>query len=388
MSRISRVALSILVGAVVLVGTLPSPSAVYAAPGADMVVDKEASVTEVPVDGLITFTITARNQGTATAEHVRVRDTRIDPELIITAGPTTTGGLECRMDATNNLYCHKRSFAVGAEATVTFTARAPEEACALVRNRAETEADNEPAANRDNNLSPFVAVHMTGCPPDTTPPSGSIVINRGQPIAWGPKVLLSLSVSDDRTGDRSILMRLSNSPQTSGGRLVLATGEAYVPLRRWNLSSTDKGGTAATGLKSAYAQFRDRAGNWSGVFNDSIQMRNDAPNSCAGASTRLPRAKDVTFHETVYPRADADWFKFRLTSRRAVTVSIGQLAGNFTLALAGGGCGTIARSDHLGTHGEVIRRTIGPGTYFVRVGGFRPTTESVRPYSIRFDTQP
>jgi uncharacterized repeat protein (TIGR01451 family) len=386
-SRLPRVGVSALVSAAVLVSTATSPAPVHAAPGADMVVTKEASVSEVPVDGLITYTITARNAGTARAENVRVRDTRIDRELIIISGPTMTGGLSCRKTATNDILCNKRRFEPGASATVTFTARAPVEACVLVRNRAETEAANEPAANTTNNVSNFVSVRMTGCPPDTTPPTGSVLINRGQPIVWGPKVLLSLNVSDDRTGDKSILMRLSNSSEASAGRLVHAVGEAYVPARRWSLISPDKGGTGATGQKSVFAQFRDRAGNWSPVFSDSIEMRSDAPNSCAVAAPGPRRALDVTFRETIYPRRDVDWFKFRLSSRRAVVISVGQLPANFSLALAGSRCGILVRSDRLGTAPEVIRRTLGPGLYFVRVRGARITTESVRPYTIRFDTR-
>ena len=97
-SRLSRFGLSILASAVVLVGALPSPPAVHAAPGPDMVVEKSASVSEVPIDGEITYTITARNVGTEDATGVRIRDTRIDPELIITAGPTATPGMDCRFE--------------------------------------------------------------------------------------------------------------------------------------------------------------------------------------------------------------------------------------------------------------------------------------------------
>lgn len=383
--RLPQLGLTAIASAIVIVGTLPSPSAVNAATGPDVVVEKQASVSEVPVDGLITYTITARNVGTADADGLRIRDTRIDPELIITAGPTTSAGLSCTMEA-NNLFCHKRTIAAGAEATVTFTAQAPEEACVLIRNRARVRAENEPAANATNNVSEFVSVRMSGCPPDTTPPTGSVVINRGQPIAWGPSVLLSLGVSDDRTGDKSILMRLSNG--FSAGHLVNPANEGYVPTRRWSLTNPDRGGTAATGPKSVFARFRDRAGNWSPVVNDDIVMRADAPRHCQTAATRPRRALDVTFRETIYPLGDVDWFKFRLSTRRDVVIGLSHLPANFTLALAGGRCGIIARSDHPGRQAEAIRRTLGPGLYFVRVQGATAATQSVRPYRIRFDTQP
>ena len=385
-ARLSRFGLSALAGAIAIFASLPSPQVARAAGGADMVVEKQASASEVPVDGQFTYTITARNVGTATANGVRVRDTRIDKELIVTSGPTTTGGLICRIDAENNLLCRLRHLAPGAEVSVSFTVRAPEAACVLIRNRSTTAARNEPAANTTNNTSAFVSVRMTGCPPDTTPPTGSVRINRGQPIAWGPNVLLSLGVTDDRTGDKSILMRLSNA--FSAGRMVNPLNQGYVPSRRWSLTNPDRGGTSATGEKSVYARFRDRAGNWSAVVNDTILMRADAPRSCSVAAARARRPLDRTLHETVYPRTDIDWFKFRLTSRRDVTISLGQLPANFDLALAGGGCGVIARSERLGTQRDIIARTLGPGLYFVRVEGARDVIESVRPYAVRFDTQP
>jgi uncharacterized repeat protein (TIGR01451 family) len=385
-SRLSRFGLSILASAVVLVGALPSPPAVHAAPGPDMVVEKSASVSEVPIDGEITYTITARNVGTEDATGVRIRDTRIDPELIITAGPTATPGMDCRFEGVNNLFCHKRTMAAGGQAVITFTARAPVEACVLIRNRARVRAENEPAANTENNLSAFATVRMTGCPPDTTPPTGSVVINRGQPIAWGPSVLLSLGVSDDRTGDKSILMRISNA--TSSGSLVDPFKQPYVPSRRWSLTNPNAGGTAGTGPKSVFARFRDRAGNWSAIVDDDIVMRADAPRRCSTAATRGRRALDVTLRETVYPAGDVDWFKFRLTNRRSVVVTLTHLPANFSLALAGHRCGILVRSDRFGTSTEAIRRTLGPGLYFVRVQGTSTATQSIRPYRVRFDTQP
>jgi uncharacterized repeat protein (TIGR01451 family) len=387
-SRLSRAAICALAMVIALIAALPSPGPVRAAPGADMVVQKEASVSQVPVDGEFTYTITASNVGTATAQHVRVRDTRIDPALVVTAGPTTTGGLSCEIDPQNNLLCRKATMAPGTSATVTFTVRAPEAACVFIGNRAVTAASNEPAANTGNNVSAAVAVRMTGCPPDTTPPTGSIVINGGQPVAWGPLVQLSLVAQDDRTGDRSLVMRVSNSAAVTDGLLVHTVTEGYLPVRRWSLSNAARGGTASLGLKRVHAQYRDRDGNWSPVFSDGIRMRADAPNRCATATSSAPRALNFTFGETVYPSVDSDWFKFRLRARRAVVIRLGSQPANLKLLLAGRTCNLLASSDHVGTAPEVIRRTLAAGTYFVRVAGATSRTQSVRPYTIRFDTSP
>lgn len=362
-----------------------------AATGPDLVVTKEASVTEIPVDGEITYTIIARNVGTALATSVRIRDNRIDRELIITSGPTVVGQdpdspMVCSINAFNNLLCRKKDLAPGASATVTFTAQAPEEACTLVRNRAQTGARNEPLANQGNNVSNFVSVKMTGCPPDTTAPTGSVLINGGATVVWGRQVRLSLDVRDDRTGDPSIMTRISNSPGVSGGQLVNAVTEPYAPTRGWSLTDPARGGTPTTGQKTVYVQYRDRAGNWSSPSSDTILMRRDAPGTCGRALARPARRLNVSVHEQIFPRGDVDWFKLRLRSRTEVTVRLGQLPANYALALANSSCDIRAASNNPGRQAEVIRRTLPAGRYVVRVRGSLERANSLQPYLLRFST--
>lgn len=374
--------------ATALILSLTTATAVQATvPGADMVVSKSASVSEIPVGGEITYTLVAQNVGTAPATGVRVRDTRIDQQLIITAPPVADNpAMTCTMDEMNNLVCRMPQLNPGASVTINFTAQAPEAACVRVRNRARASSTNEPIENRDNNLSAFVSVKLNGCPPDTTPPTGSVSINDGTVVSWGAVVRLSLNVNDDRTGDASMLMRISNSPEVSGGRLVHATGEPYKPTRRWSLTDPDNGGVPGTGEKTVYVQYRDLAGNWSPVFSDSIQVRRDAPNSCLGAADTTGRPLDRGFRDALFPRGDVDWFKFRLLSQTQVTIRLSQLPLDYRLTLFNGSCQQIARSNNPGTTAETIQRTLPRGRYFIRVDTWFRGLASVQPYLVRINT--
>ena len=91
---------------------------------------------------------------------------------------------------------------------------------------------------------------------DATPPTGNIVVNGGAAVTNSTSVTLSLSASDAGSGVTQ--MRFSNNNVTWSG------WEAFSARRTaWNLTSGD-------GTKTVYAQFRDAAGNTSGVRSDSI----------------------------------------------------------------------------------------------------------------------
>jgi uncharacterized repeat protein (TIGR01451 family) len=386
--RAHRVPLSafLLIGlsALLLAGPLVVGVARAAVPGPDLAITKSATPTEVAIGGEITYTIQVWNEGNAQANGVRVRDTSIDPELNVNAASLTTTRGECSFDARDNLSCKMMRLPVGEVVTINFSATAPEEACPFVRNQARVGAKNEPVENRTNNVTPHVKVKIMECPPDITPPSGSISINRGALTAWGSRVLLSLNATDDRTSRRHIRMRVSNSPAlTADGRLVHATTESLASERRWSMTNPATGGTPVGGEKTVYVQFSDRAGNWSSAFSDSIRMRRDAANTCSGAKLQRRRPLNVAFREQIFPRADVDHFKFRLASRKDVTIRLGNLPLNYRLALLNNSCQRLAFSDNRGTGTEVIRRTLRAGTYVVRVGSTSVNLFSISPYALK-----
>jgi hypothetical protein len=106
---------------------------------------------------------------------------------------------------------------------------------------------------------------------DALAPSGTISINGGAPATTSADVSVAVPATD--AGSGMSLVRLSNSSATTGG--VLTTGTTYVypggtATLPWTLSAGD-------GTKTVYVQWRDAAGNWSNVSNDTIDIDQTAP---------------------------------------------------------------------------------------------------------------
>ena len=282
-----------------------------------------------------------------------------------------------------NLVCRISALNPGASVRIDLTMRAVEAACSRVLNRANVSAANEPSANASNNTTPTVRVDIAGCPADTQPPTGSVSINRGGAVAYGPRVLLNLSAIDRGTPVAKLQMRISNSPQLAGAELQYATTELFKSSRSWILTSPTTGGNGNTGVKTVYVQFRDKAGNWSAVYQDSIRMTRDAPNSCAAVRPAALRPMGQWQWEQVYPRGDSDWFKYRLASRRSVSVTLASLPTNYRLELFNSSCTRLAVSNNRGTTSETITRTLSAGTYFVRVSPSVSTMFDVDTYAVR-----
>jgi WD40 repeat protein len=97
---------------------------------------------------------------------------------------------------------------------------------------------------------------------DKTPPTGSLTINDGAEIALSTTVTLRLSAQDALSGVAE--MRFSNDGQS------WSDWESFRREREWNL--TRFGGNSSVGLKTVYAQVRDRAGNVSQAFRATIRL--------------------------------------------------------------------------------------------------------------------
>ena len=109
----------------------------------------------------------------------------------------------------------------------------------------------------------YAANNCAGChtPPDTTAPTGSILINGNAASTTNPAVTLTLSASDSGSGMSSGQMRFSNSSADIG----TATWVTYATTASWTL-------TAGNGAKTVYAQFKDVAGNISSTYSDGIML--------------------------------------------------------------------------------------------------------------------
>ncbi len=111
-------------------------------------------------------------------------------------------------------------------------------------------------------------------PSDTTPPTGSILINSGSATTTSSTVTLTLSASD--AGSSVTGMKISNDGVTYSGEV------AYTTSYQWTL-------TSGYGIKTVYALFKDSSGNWmTSPASDSIQFMNPCPVVNAGANQNVP----------------------------------------------------------------------------------------------------
>ena len=97
--------------------------------------------------------------------------------------------------------------------------------------------------------------------PDTTPPTGSVVINGGAAATSSRTVTLTLYSTD--SGGSVVGMRFSNDGKTWSSEVP------YASSRQWTLTSGD-------GLKTVYANFQDASGNWMrSPVSDTITLASD-----------------------------------------------------------------------------------------------------------------
>jgi hypothetical protein len=94
--------------------------------------------------------------------------------------------------------------------------------------------------------------------PDTTPPTGSVVINGGTATTSSVSVTLTLSATDPESGVTQ--MRVSNDGSS------WSSWEAYAASKSWTLASGD-------GLKTVYVQFKNGVELDSVSYSDSIALQ-------------------------------------------------------------------------------------------------------------------
>jgi len=91
---------------------------------------------------------------------------------------------------------------------------------------------------------------------DTIAPTGSIKINKGAVYATSAAVTLNLSASDTNGVTQ---MKFSNDG------VVWSSPQIYATTKSWIL-------TSGSGLKTVSVMFKNKAGNWSDVFSDTITL--------------------------------------------------------------------------------------------------------------------
>ena len=102
---------------------------------------------------------------------------------------------------------------------------------------------------------------------DTTPPTGAIAIDSGEPFTNGQDVTLTLSCND---------LNVCSEVQLSNDGITYSTPMPFAQTVVWSLSP-------GYGAKTVYIKFRDAAGVWSDPFTDTITV-------CSSSSARIEGA--------------------------------------------------------------------------------------------------
>jgi hypothetical protein len=150
-------------------------------------------------------------------------------------------------------------------------------------------------------LSSMLLLHVSYAQ-DTTPPTGSIVINNGAYYTRATSVVLTLTYSD---GDGSGIDKVR---YTNANEWTSEPWEDPVSVKDWNLTSGD-------GMKYVSYQIRDKVGLISNTFFDNIILDNTPPTGSikinGGADTTNTRSVTLTM---TYADAGSGVDKVRYTN--------------------------------------------------------------------------
>ncbi|HVY96483.1 MAG TPA: LamG-like jellyroll fold domain-containing protein, partial [Solirubrobacterales bacterium] len=105
---------------------------------------------------------------------------------------------------------------------------------------------------------------------DSNPPTGTIRINDIDAGTASPNVTVKVLGRDDISGVTQV--KLSNDGSAwSTPQSYTGTESTAQPIA-WDLTNPTYGGTAADGLKTVYAEFKDASGKWSSPVTDTIEL--------------------------------------------------------------------------------------------------------------------
>ncbi|PWV46498.1 reprolysin-like metallopeptidase [Chitinophaga sp. S165] len=197
--------------------------------------------------------------------------------------------------------------------------------------------------------------------------NSTTVTTAGASVSW-TAVSGALSYDVDYKANSSSTW--TNAVTGTGSTSATLSGLTSGTLYDWRVRATCSGGNGAY----ATAQFTTLTTTCANTLDNST-------NGTTGGAATIPFNTDVT--GLITPSGDIDHYKFVISSRGSITITLRTLPGDYDLKLLNSAGNQVAISQLGGTSNETITRTVNPGTYYAQVFGYNGANSSTSCYTLR-----
>ena len=236
---------------------------------------------------------------------------------------------------------------------------------------AGTTYDYRVRTNCASGSSSYSAAQFTTTGGTCTAPAGltsSGVTTTGATVSW---TAVSGAVSYDVDYKAATSSTWINAATATTATTVNLSGLTSATLYDWRVRTNCSGGS------STYTAAQFTTLTVSGCQNT---LDNATNGTTSGAAT-IPFNTDVT--GLISPSGDVDHYKFVITTRGTITITLRTLPGDYDLKLLNSSGGQVAISQAGGTSNESISRTVNPGTYYAQVYGYNGANSATTCYTLR-----
>lgn len=212
----------------------------------------------------------------------------------------------------------------------------------------------------------FTTVPLVTCSAPTGLTS-SAVTTTGATVSWtSVSGALSYDVDYKTNSSATWTNAATGTTSTSVGLSGLTSGTLY----DWRVRTNCSGGN------SSYA-----AAQFTTITTGCANILDTASNGTTGGAATIPFNTDVT--GLISPSGDIDHYRFVITTRGTITITLGTLPGDYDLKLLNSAGTQLNISQAGGTSSESISRTLNPGTYYAQVYGYNGANSATSCYTLR-----
>ncbi|WP_205509834.1 reprolysin-like metallopeptidase [Longitalea arenae] len=242
---------------------------------------------------------------------------------------------------------------------------------ALSSLTAGTTYDYRVRTNCSSGSSAYSAEQFTTTPLVTcTAPAGlnsSLVTTTSATVSWtAVSGALSYDVQYKPNASATWITDTLGTASTSVPISGLTPGTLY----DWRVRANCSGGS------SAYA-----AAQFTTIPTTCASSLDTATNGTTAGAANIPFNTNV--NGLISPSGDIDHYRFVITTRGTITITLGTLPGDYDLKLLNSAGTQLAISQAGGTSNETISRTVNPGTYYAQVYGYNGANSATSCYTVR-----